>query len=315
MANASSALGHGGNNKYQTLEIGHNRVLGYREWGDPYGEPVFYAHGTPGSSMEGAFFHQQAKNAGLRWIVLDRPGIGNSSLRLDLRLSDYSQDVTHLTDHLGIGRFAVVGWSSGVPHSMACVRKMPDRINYAAAMAGYTNFGEMRQAKQLLWSVAQRGPKIAEISPLLFRTLMNLLRLAEQYVPTLYLQFVETSTTGRDKALLRQPDIRRMFLASQDVAFKQGVEGAVRDLMLQYADWGFSLKSLTLPVDLYQGTEDRFVPWQFACHMAEQIPQTELSLLEGEGHMFPLRPDFQQLFMSKLYSRIKSGVSVARKLG
>ena len=297
------------------FRLNDGRLLSYREWGKPSGRPVFYAHGTPGSSQEGAFFHHQAYQAGLRWVVVDRPGVGDSSPKEDLTLSDYPQDIASLADHLGIQRFAVVGWSSGVPHSLACVKMLPERITDAIALAGYTNFGEMQQAKQLLLSVSQRGPKIAEISPLLFRTLMQLLRLAEQHMPGLYLRFIETSSTDRDIALLRQPDMMQMFLRNQDAAFAQGIEGAVSDLMLQYKDWQFALHSLTLPVEFYQGTEDRFVPWQFARHMAERVPKSQLNLLEGEGHMFPLRPAFQQLFMGRLNSTADRLVSVARKLG
>ncbi|OZG73252.1 alpha/beta hydrolase [Hahella sp. CCB-MM4] len=292
-----------GLNRY--LEIDAERLLSYREWGDTKGYPVFYAHGTPGSSMEGAMFHDFAKHYHLRWIVMDRPGIGDSSMVPHYSLLDYPRDVSRLAQELCISQFAVVGWSSGVPHTLACAYTFPEKLSYVGALAGYTNFAEMANAKDLLWSLEQRGPRIADVSPLLFRSLMNMIRLAEQHLPKIYLKFVESSSTQEDKALLRQPDVLDRFLASQDTAFSQGTNGVVQDLLLQYKDWGFCLKDVRMPVHVYQGLEDRFVPWQFGAHLAEQMPLVDLQLLEQEGHMFPLRHSFQQRFMESLMSAVK----------
>ncbi|WP_020409171.1 alpha/beta fold hydrolase [Hahella ganghwensis] len=287
------------------LPVSEKRLISYREWGDLNGYPVFYAHGTPGSSYEGAMFHDNAKEHHLRWIVMDRPGIGESSLVSEYSLLDYPKDLVRLADKLNLPGFAVAGWSSGVPHTLACAYVIPDKLSFVGALAGYTNFAEMATAKKLLWSVDQRGPRIADVSPFLFRSLMNMIRLAEQHLPKIYLRFIESSSTQEDKALLHQPKVLDDFLESQHLAFCQGAEGVVKDLLLQYRDWGFRLKDVQLPVHVYQGIRDRFVPWQFGAHLAEQMPLVDLQLLENEGHMFPLRHSFQQTFMASLVQAVE----------
>ncbi len=302
-----SSVDGAGTNRF--IELERKRQISYREWGDIDGYPVFYAHGTPGSSMEGAMFHDFARHYHLRWIVMDRPGIGGSSLMPSYSLLDYPRDLKRLARYLQLKHFAAVGWSSGVPHTLACAFAIPEKLSYVGALAGYTNFAEMVNAKDLLWSLEQRGPRIADVSPFLFRSLMNMIRLAEQHLPKVYLKFVESSSTEEDKALLRQPDTLDKFLESQHVAFSQGTEGVVQDLLLQYRDWGFRLKDVRMPVHVYQGVQDRFVPWQFGAHLAEQMPLVDLQLLEQEGHMFPLRHSFQESFMHSLISAVKASAA------
>ena len=57
--------------KYHTLKDG--RILAYKEYGQAGGHPVFYAHGGPGSRLEGAIFDEKAAEYGFRLIATDRP--------------------------------------------------------------------------------------------------------------------------------------------------------------------------------------------------------------------------------------------------
>jgi hypothetical protein len=58
----------------ETLVLGDGRRLGYAQYGQPDGEPLFYFHGHPGSRLEARFAHAAAAGASLRVIALDRPG-------------------------------------------------------------------------------------------------------------------------------------------------------------------------------------------------------------------------------------------------
>lgn len=60
--------------KFHTLSDG--RTLAYCDYGDSRGHPVFYAHGGPGSRLEGSFFNETAARFGFRLIATDRPGMG-----------------------------------------------------------------------------------------------------------------------------------------------------------------------------------------------------------------------------------------------
>ena len=97
--------------KIQKLKDGRN--LAYAEYGNVKGIPVFYAHGGPGSSREGQFFHEVAIKYGFWFIATDRPGMGDSTYLENRTLLDYPRDISELADALDIDKFGVMGWSAG----------------------------------------------------------------------------------------------------------------------------------------------------------------------------------------------------------
>ena len=100
------------------------RELAYEEYGDPAGFPVLSFHGGLSSRLDAAPANEAARRMGVRLVSPDRPGMGLSTYQPGRRLLDWPADVTHLTDALGIGRFAVMGWSAGGPYAAACAAKM-----------------------------------------------------------------------------------------------------------------------------------------------------------------------------------------------
>jgi pimeloyl-ACP methyl ester carboxylesterase len=73
---------------------------------------------------------------GIRMIVVDRPGYGLSDFQEDRTYLDWPDDVSELADHLGIDRFAVLGWSSGGPYVAAVAHEIPERLTVAAIVDG-----------------------------------------------------------------------------------------------------------------------------------------------------------------------------------
>ena len=49
--------------------------------------------------------------------------------------------------------------------------------------------------------------------------------------------------------------------------------------------WGFDLAAIAVPVTIWQGAEDMFVPPQNGEWLAAQVPGAKLNLLPGEGHL------------------------------
>ena len=49
--------------------------------------------------------------------------------------------------------------------------------------------------------------------------------------------------------------------------------------------WGFSVKDITVPVAVWQGTEDMMVPFAHAEWLAANIPVRQAHFAEGEGHL------------------------------
>jgi pimeloyl-ACP methyl ester carboxylesterase len=100
-------------NTGRTLRLRDGRLLGYAEWGDPAGKPVLYLHGLHSSRLalyrDPAFFAAH----GIRFITVDRPGIGLSSFQRGRTLLDWPDDLAQLAEALGVTRFAIL---AGLTH-------------------------------------------------------------------------------------------------------------------------------------------------------------------------------------------------------
>lgn len=91
-----------------TFTLNDGRKLGYAQYGDLNGKPIFFFHGTPGSRIDGAFLHDKASKAGARIICIDRPGIGWSSPNPEGKVLDHVRDVERLAEFLGLEEYAVL---------------------------------------------------------------------------------------------------------------------------------------------------------------------------------------------------------------
>ncbi len=134
----------------KTVKLSDSRTLTYCEYGDPNGIPVFYAHGGPGSRLEGSLFHEKAVHYGMRLIATDRPGMGGSTFKPDRGLLDYPDDLAELADLLKIEKFGVLGTSGGGAHTVICGYALPQRLIFNIALCGYTNFAELPGAEKML---------------------------------------------------------------------------------------------------------------------------------------------------------------------
>ncbi len=123
-----------------SITLKDGRQLGYAEYGNPEGKPVFYFHGFPGSRLEAGHLQNVALLNRYRLIGIDRPGMGLSSFQVKRTILSWVNDVEMLADCLGINKFSIVGHSGGAPFVAACAYKIPHRLHGAAIVSGMASF-------------------------------------------------------------------------------------------------------------------------------------------------------------------------------
>jgi pimeloyl-ACP methyl ester carboxylesterase len=278
----------------KTHALADGRFLAYCLYGDPQGVALFYAHGGPGSRLEGGLFHDAAARHGFCLIATDRPGMGRSTFKANRRLLDYAKDIVELADALGIERFGVLGWSGGGAHTVVCGYAIPRRLLFNLALSGYTNFAELPGAAGMLPTKADRiSVGLAYKYPRLFQLFFDFMAISIKRFPTAYTNETAKALHPTDRKIMADAAFKAHFIADQKEAFLRGSQGVARDAAVHYLDWGFRLGDIPVKVHVFHGTEDRLVPVAFAKHLAGNIPHGELHLLEGQGHLFPV--DHQDL--------------------
>ena len=235
------------------MRLPDGRDLAYEEYGDRVrlSRPEF--HGGLSSRLDAAPAHEAAVDLGVRLHLPDRPGMGLSTYQPGRRLVDWPADVTHLMAALGIGRFAVMGWSAGGPYAAVCAR--PDGRSGHGRRAPV----ERRPARPLRHHPRpqHRGPRLlllCQRTPWLASALMKVSIVNASNARLL--RAVMRSFPPADRSVLTEwgpPDNALAFVRE---AMRQGTEGCVQDYRIFGDPWGFSLEDVRVPVDIWEGAED-----------------------------------------------------------
>lgn len=279
-----------------THRLPDGRILAFREFGDPDGDPIFHAHGVPSSRLEGALLDGAARRHGFRVISTDRPGIGRSTYLPGRRLLDYPRDISSLADALGLARFGVMGASGGGAHTAVCAYAIPERLTVNVTMCPFTSFAEFPAPEALLSGAEAVTWRMARISPGLVFAMCGSMALAVRALGKRYERWAATAANnagGPDGEVARaNPEKMATMGRVTAEAFAQGGRGVAVDTMIQYSDWGFRLAALRGRIHLFHGTEDALVPFEFGRFIADRAPDCEFHALEGWGHFITLKsPD------------------------
>ncbi len=276
--------------KIHTLADG--RYIGYCEFGDPKGDPVFHAHGVPSSRLEGLLLHESAVKHGFRVISTDRPGIGQSSYLPERKFLDYPKDIVSLADYLQLQTFGVMGGSGGGAHTAVCAYAIPHRLTFNITMCPFTNFAEFPSPESKLAGAEAFTWKMTRISPKLVFMMCGLMAVTVRGLGKRYEKWAATAanqTPGSDGEIARA-NPQKMAIMGQVTAeaFAQGGRGVATDTMIQYSDWGFRLAELQGKIHLFHGTEDSLVPFEFGQFIANQAPNCTFHALQGQGHFISI---------------------------
>jgi pimeloyl-ACP methyl ester carboxylesterase len=264
------------------IVLDDQRILAFDEHGDPEGAPVFSFHGGISSRLDATPLAGAARDSGVRLIAPDRPGTGYSDSAPGRTLLDWPGDVVALADSLGIGRFAVMGWSLGGQYAAACAYALPRRVTRAAILAGVVPFeaGGGRRGLSFmdrsLLTLSRWAPPLAWISLRLGISA----RSAERLQGTL-----ERHSPAADRRAMREDDPPTATAEAIKHALRAGTRGAIGDYRIWRRPWGFSLDAVHVEVGIWQGDADTMVTVADAEALTELIPHARLALREDEGHV------------------------------
>jgi pimeloyl-ACP methyl ester carboxylesterase len=89
------------------------------------------------------------------------------------------------------------------------------------------------------------------------------------------------------KAMADNPEGAKFMVDTLNESLCLGSDGWVDDDLSFVKPWGFDLSEIKVPVILYQGSEDKMVPFAHGEWLAEHLPKDKLEkhLVPGEGHI------------------------------
>jgi pimeloyl-ACP methyl ester carboxylesterase len=250
------------------------------------GQTVVFHTGTPSAGRLFAPMIDAGAERGLRHVVYSRPGYATSDRRAGRSVADCVSDVTAITDALGVQRFFTVGWSGGGPHALACAALLPERVIAAATIAGVAP----RDAEGLDWLDGMGQENLDEFA-------------AAQAGEEQLLEFIEPFRAQLESVssaqiyealgdLLSEVDLSALsgefaeyFAEATRTGLQRGVYGWYDDDLAMIRDWGFELAGVSTPVTIWQGAQDRMVPFAHGEWLAAHVPGANARLLPDHGHL------------------------------
>ncbi len=267
--------------------LADGRRLGYAEYGVPHGHPALFFHGAPGSRHIHADMADIAARRGIRLIALERPGYGLSDAQPGRTMLDWTDDVVALADKLGIGRFALIGFSGGGPYALACAYQFPQRISKMALVATLAPLdvaGVMEDMSPAVCGLFD----LAYSDPGKLRTTFVALASA----PAALVQAVSATASDWDKAVIQARQAE--FETDYAQMLRGGVEGIASDYELYSRHWGFLLEEIKTASHLWYGTADCNTPPVMAEYLSSVLANSTSFMLPNEGHCV-LYPHWEEI--------------------
>jgi pimeloyl-ACP methyl ester carboxylesterase len=236
------------------------RTLRFCLYGPVDGVPVIELVGTPSSRLRRPDQIAAMEQSGVRVLMPDRPGYGGSTRQPGRTVSDVVRDVEALADSQRWERFAVSGGSGGGPHALACAALLPHRVTRCAVLSGIRPQAVTLPPEEVLRSqLTQLGADI--------------LGQVEAGGP-------EYPGAPPGPPAWDDPAARARLVAT----FADSIDGWYDDKVAFAQPWGFSPQSIRVPVGIWYGTADEYVPESDAQWLLENIPTAQGHQYAG-GHL------------------------------
>ncbi|MER6115595.1 alpha/beta hydrolase [Streptomyces sp. NPDC001743] len=239
-------------------------MLAYDDLGEAAADrpPVVLVHGHP---FDRTMWQPQATAlvaAGYRVILPDLRGYGESGVVPGRTLfAGFAGDLAALLDRLGVARAVVGGVSMGGQIAMEFHRAYPDRVA-ALVLADTSPVAETEDGKEFRNRLADR--LLAE----------GMGGYANEVIDKMLAPY---NVTGL-------PDVAERVLRMMRATAPEGAAAALRG-RAERPDYRDSLAGARVPVLVLVGADDVYTPVAEARVLHGLIPQAELVVVEGAGHL------------------------------
>ena len=247
------------------------------------GPPVLVTHGGPGGFDQGLAYCRHLLDGGCELLAASRPGYLRTALQAGRTPESQADLYAAMLDALGIGRAAILGFSSGGPSAVHFAARHPNRttalfLDTAILLPFDTPISAIRRATLESSFFAWLSYQIATTWPeLMIRFTIDGVsdglnrerkRVAADWIRS-------------DSARLQS--LQRQFASIAPWKYRKA--GWTNDQANECGLPPLPFSDVAAPTLIAHGTNDAFVPVQHATNAASQIAGSELVLVE-EGHHF-----------------------------
>jgi pimeloyl-ACP methyl ester carboxylesterase len=230
----------------------------------------------------------------VRLLAVDRPGMGLSDFQPNRSTLDFPMDIVALADRLHIDRFAILAYSLGGPHGLACAYTIPERLWKVGLVSGAALFTEpdlmdnINPGTRRYLNLPRENPKAA-------RLFLWMMAVMVRWTPQAMVKNATRVLPDVDRQVMAEPEMQRGFISMLREALRQGTRGVFHESLMAVTDWGFQLEEVRTPVLLWHGEADQNIPVEMARHAEKTLPVGELRIFPGEGHLSLIKKNLPEI--------------------
>ena len=265
------------------MRLPDGRWMAWSDSGDPTGWPVLMCH---------AFLHGQhdrhpddsiLRGLGIRLLIPDRPGCGDSDAASDGGVALWPLDVACMLEHLGIGGFGLVSWSMGAPHALAVAQHFGARVQ-ALGLVSPASPIQVTQDLRYYSGLDRMVLLVALHTPSLLPVLIATMVKGVQRDVYAFLEDIIAEVPPSERALFESPLYRHRRAAVLLKTAQRGAALIANDSLLAVHDWKVQAPPANIPCKIWHGDADPEVHWHGARGLAQKLGGVELKIVPRAGH-------------------------------
>lgn len=268
------------------------RVVAYFDYGQG-DNVIFFHHATQVAGPLSPLLIKEADLHHFRVIEVVRSGYGNSTSAPNRDIWQVAPINLEFADHLGISTFGIIGYAGGGPHALASMKIAGDRCVGAVIVAGLAPFAEadfdfyegMDDANKQEWQLSRENPEQFEV---------ELTQYADEWGGFDFEKLKSVFNSGPGTPM--PEDWLRAFYACVKYSLQQGANGLREDSFAFINPWGFSPSEIAAPLQMWAGTKDVNAPAGHARWLHQNIPGSELHILDEKDHNSVVEPAWEAGF-------------------
>jgi len=229
---------------------------------------------------------QVIRDQGLRIIIPERPGYGDSDPKKNRNHQNFCQDIKELLNTLKIDKVKVIAHSIGGVYALALAEFLPERVERIAMVNAVTRVEDMRKAKPVPILVTAVLQSI-RFAPFLIELILKMAigkDLEEFYEQQL--TYIRPTVEGRaaDINLLSRRNYRDYSILNLKQSAKQGVSTWANELSLSFTEWDFKVTNSLMEYQFWHGGQDDVISINAAKRLASDLNTIKFNHLKNETH-------------------------------
>ncbi|KAL8531402.1 hypothetical protein ACS0TY_008133 [Phlomoides rotata] len=275
------------------VKLDDGRHLAFKECGLPKEEAkhkFIFVHGFDDSKDSNIPLSQERmEDLGIYVVQFDRAGYGESDPNPARTVKSEAFDIQELADKLHLGpKFYVIGVSLGGYPIYSCLYYIPHRLSGAALVVPFVNLwwksfpANLSQQALELMPVPDRWTcRVAHYTPWLLYWWMT-----QKWFPN-FTGVTSPADLDFIKHMSAPPN------TCPEKVRQQGVHECLhRDMIAGFGKWEFEPANINNPfpnnegsVHIWQGYEDKWIPYQLNRHLSQKLPWIHYHEIPGVGHL------------------------------